>query len=768
MRKSLVILLILLTTASIQAQNVLYSNNFENGVGDATIYGNGQVVTENAPFGKVFHNAAGGQGVRANYLRLPVNIFANLQSSGSKQLTIAFWVNRATAVNYYWTPIFTAYGSGPNASNSWPMLALQSRLWAQVNNAGWSDFTAVQNVLGTNKESTLWLDDNAWHYYTAVFTETNVKIYIDGVIQNEWNLNGDPAGGSVSGLFSNGSALTYIALGGNQAWNWADPDPAYKFDDLVIYSSALTQQQINNNIADKYTMSVTANTNTSSMSSCADCDVIVDNGALLTVNASRTFKTLTVKPGAKLTINSGFSLTSGIILESDASGTATLLDANSTPTVNATVKQYTQAGRNWYISSPVSNASYSVLNKGHYVAQFNEVSKLWETVNSGTLTPGKGYIQVAAANQGTTGAVSFTGTTNAGNVTVNLTRTGTTQAGFNLVGNPYPSYLDWSAVAAANTNVLPTMWLRTKKTEAAGGAYTFATVNVAVPSNPVIVTNDANTAITRNIPPMQAYWVRLVENAQGNTFSVSNTMRLHADISENKFKAPLQSVIPLIRLQVSDGLFSDETLLYFYDNASEKYDRYDSPKMSNGSSTQPEIFTIADNERLVINGMGPVTGDRIVPLGVLAPKHKLLNIFVKELVNCINGYHVTLTDHLTGDHMLLNESSQYQFYVHSETDMINRFSLSFKAPGSISSLEEHSIANFRIFSANSGQISIEAPGGYRFSVINLMGQIIHEDITSVSQSAGNIHVVNAIPAGLYIVKVRRENQKPFTSRVYVK
>lgn len=246
MKKIYFIALVLFATVGISAQNLLYFNNFESGVGPATIVGNGQVVTDAAPgFGTVFHNAAGGQGIRANYLLLPDSVFANLQASGQKAVTIGFWVNKGTAIDNFWTPIFSAYGAAPvGGANTWPMMVLQSRLVAQVNLAGWSDLTDAQNLAGTNKAATVWLDDNAWHYYTAVFTETNVKVYVDGVIQNEWTLTGVGDGQVVGGLFTNGSELKYIALGGNQAWNWGDPDPAYKFDDVAIYANALTKEQI--------------------------------------------------------------------------------------------------------------------------------------------------------------------------------------------------------------------------------------------------------------------------------------------------------------------------------------------------------------------------------------------------------------------------------------------------------------------------------------------------------------------------------------------
>jgi hypothetical protein len=231
---------------NVNAQNLLYSNDFEQGVGDATIVGNGVIEDDTiAGFGKVFHNAAGGQAVRTNYLLLPNNVFANLQTAASNAVTISFWVNKGTAVDYFYSPIFMAYGAAPaEGGNTWPMLALQSRGLTQINCAGWSDFTDAQNVAGTNAASTVWLDDAQWHFYTAVITPTNVKVYVDAAVVNEWNLSNEGDGNVAAGIFTNGADLTYICLGGNQAWNWNDPDPAYLFDKVKIYSDALTGEQI--------------------------------------------------------------------------------------------------------------------------------------------------------------------------------------------------------------------------------------------------------------------------------------------------------------------------------------------------------------------------------------------------------------------------------------------------------------------------------------------------------------------------------------------
>lgn len=235
-----------------KAQDILYSIDFESGLGDATIYGNGELVEDDDErFGTVFHNAKGGQAIRANYLLLPENIFEDLQNSGKNELTISFWVHEGTADGYNFTPIFSAYGSGPNVANSWPMLVLQTRLLAQANIAGWTDFTSAQNDLGENIEDSSWLNDKEWHFYAAVYTQTTLKIYIDGVLRQSWTLNDEEGGGRFSGIYTNGAELTYIALGGNQAWDWPDIDAAFKYDDLVIYNAALTQVEIEDIIDDK-------------------------------------------------------------------------------------------------------------------------------------------------------------------------------------------------------------------------------------------------------------------------------------------------------------------------------------------------------------------------------------------------------------------------------------------------------------------------------------------------------------------------------------
>jgi hypothetical protein len=243
-----------------------WTYDFENADENVNIVGGGAVVDDETPnFGKVFENVS--TTVRTNYMTLPDTVLA--QSAISKELSIAFWVNAngKAPETYPYAPFFTAYANNTGGNdNSWPMLALQSRGLAQVNCTTWTDFTGADNVEGKNNVYNQsaweandpaynfvenWLADNEWHYYTAVFTEEGLTIYLDGEVNNKWGVGAANPENSLAGLFSNGGDLKHICLGGNQAWNWGDPDAPFRFDDVLITNYVLTPEVIAEIIAAK-------------------------------------------------------------------------------------------------------------------------------------------------------------------------------------------------------------------------------------------------------------------------------------------------------------------------------------------------------------------------------------------------------------------------------------------------------------------------------------------------------------------------------------
>ena len=235
----------------------VYFNNFSSATG-VEIVGNGAFEEDaDSHFGQVFHNdTENTSAVRTNYLKLPTDILSH--SATSKEMTIGFWVNKKSETDYFYTPLFAAYGAAPNAGvNTWPMFVCETRGLIQLNCAGYCDFGINDSSPGTTYNdgtpyvTTTWLDDAKWHYYTVALTATTAKVYIDGELKNGWTVDGTSDGQVISGLFTGGSNLTYVTLGGNQAWGWSDADPAFAFDDFAVYDVALSPEQIAQVIANK-------------------------------------------------------------------------------------------------------------------------------------------------------------------------------------------------------------------------------------------------------------------------------------------------------------------------------------------------------------------------------------------------------------------------------------------------------------------------------------------------------------------------------------
>ena len=460
-------------------------------------------------------------------------------------------------------------------------------------------------------------------------------------------------------------------------------------------------------------------------------------------------------PTAKLTMGAHtITTTNGVVFQSDANGTATI--TGDLAVSNATVQQYVSAGRNWYISPSVSVGTASMLSLGDSVVVWNEVSKIWEKVTS-SLIAGRGYIQTAASGHGTTGTVNFTGTTNNGDITTpSLTRTGLlATSGFNLVGNPYPSYLRWSGLNsvlsdANNSEIGTSFWYRTKND---ADAYIFVTHN-GTSGYTIPVDQNANTTITGIIPPMQAFWVRVTGTT---TMKFTNVMRLHTDNALNKFKAPKIDERQRLRLQLVNGSATDEALIYFDAAASNSFDNYDSPKMLNNSTTIPDLYSKAGNEKLVINGLAEATDNMTLPLGfTLKTAVNGLTFKVSELSNFAIGTKVYLIDNELNNQTELLPETQYTFNTTTATsNNENRFSLLFRAPGVTTGVGKTSKPYAQVFVNAANQIVIIAPVKSNYAIYNAMGQLMENGVLNTERETRNMK----LNSGVYVVKVNNQSTK---------
>ena len=498
-------------------------------------------------------------------------------------------------------------------------------------------------------------------------------------------------------------------------------------------------------------------------------DVTVSTGEL-TINTDASVKSITVAKGAKLTYSSGtLSTTNGIKLQNTDTGTASFVDtrtSDSPSPIAGTVEQaITETNRNWYVAIPVSGKYASDITlTGAKIVQRNEAQSRWDDV-TGSLIPGVGYIAVASTNSGTT-TWSLNGNLNSGKVQVDITNSGASYTGFNLLGNPYPSYLNWEQVLNLNTTnaslLQSSIWYRT-------AAYNSGTSKFDYTFNTYNSTGRISTPASTSgyIPPMQAFWVRA--NSAGKV-TFTNAMRSHGDGASNKLKAPSANKVnqQILRLQISNGTNMDETVIYTNPNASNSFDNFDSPKMSNNSASVPEIFTVAGSEQLVINGMNCITPNQEISLGFTTGQSNAFSIKATEVSNFDAGTQVVLLDNQTNTQWNLTDGSAYNFSSDITSSNTSRFSIIFKSAsvttGNINNSDSNSI---QIYRNDNNLIAVnccnEIIGQASASVYNAAGQKLTEQNLQHSTTVFS----KSFTAGLYLVSVT-VNGKTTTQKVVIK
>ncbi len=501
-------------------------------------------------------------------------------------------------------------------------------------------------------------------------------------------------------------------------------------------------------------------------------NLLVDNTAGITVKTDNTLtvNTLTVNNGAKLIVYAGKKLTvsstitnnagnSGILIKStglEATGTGSLL--HSTANVSATVERYLTGsntgavpnGIMWYVSAPINNEFVDVftpVSAGNY----NKFWKHEEAVGytqildaeaaTTAMNVGKGFI-VRPWNA--TNTFQFEGNLNSGDVVIPCTNS---VNGWNLIGNPYPSPIDWAKVATNDielSNVYNTVIFRTGEV----GARKFVTYNgvsnYATDINYGAETNEASAISI--IPAMQAFWV----NASGaGSVTFKNSARVHTGQAFYKN----EDTNPIIRINVAHNEFKDQTIIYFNDNASDNFDEYDSPKFDN-STEFPEIYTMsAVKPKLAINGFNKTAKNQIIPLGFKTLNQGEFEIEIVQFENFEAETVVFFEDTETGIIIDLNETSIYNFYSEiAETE--SRFRIIINP--SVTLLEEllnRNSNDLNIFSYSDNLVvagnNLQAS---TIEVFNLNGQCVFSGILA-NENHNLIEL--KLNTGIYMARVNR-------------
>ncbi len=425
-------------------------------------------------------------------------------------------------------------------------------------------------------------------------------------------------------------------------------------------------------------------------------NLTIDNSSGVTLHTNFTINNnLVINSGKSFAVAAGKDLTStgtitnsagtsGFILKSDTTGTASLL--HNTYNVPATVHRYISGTiESWhFLSSPVAaqdinenqGNSDAWLPSGTYpngtgydMYLWNEptaswIFKLnpsWNTINPGTnFIVGQGYLYAVQAPNPTK---KFAGALNNGSINYNITASSSNCClnGFNLVGNPYPSTIDWYAASG---------WARSGLVSNGGGNDMWIW-NSGVNNYGVYNSADADgvgtNSVNRYIAPMQAYFVRAASNS---TLGMDNTLRAHS--AATWFKGTEQDVNRLSLSVTSDASYgSDEIRLNFGYSENEK----GALKLFSTVLTAPSLYMRTQADTLSVRYFTSPQENPVVPVSFIS------GINGSYTINCNfdpnNFKTVLLEDRQTNYIQNMKTTTTYNFSA-STSDDANRFVLYFQ------------------------------------------------------------------------------------------
>ena len=463
----------------------------------------------------------------------------------------------------------------------------------------------------------------------------------------------------------------------------------------------------------------------------------------LTVNSGATVEVTELK---KITTAGTTTVNGTLTLLDDGAGVATFLNNGSiagSGTYNvqrnlAGAGVGTPNGRRWYIGSPVDGATSSSVDAASTdkFQQWNETTFNYTEINDNvtSLPVTRGYI----FRGGATKDVTFSGTAfNTGAISASgLTYTGTTNAnrGFHILSNPYPSYFDWES--ATRTNVSTTY---TIKTATAGGTVVNDTYNG---SSHVGTNNNAAGALTQYIAPAQGFWVEA--SVTGAQVDFANAGRSHQTGS-------LKSIDnSLVRLNLSNGFTSDQTVINFNEGSTANFDDYDSKKVFIG--TNSEVYSPVEDKKLVINTLPILSEETVVPLTLTILADGKYSFEAEEITGNVNNFKVYIEDKLTNTLHNLSDTPKYSFNA-TTGESTGRFALVF-GEKSAAGLSSTTIQKISLFNVNR-EVNINMNGleNGEANVYDVIGKKVAT--VKLNESTNQFEINGS--AGVYTVVVKAGN-----------
>lgn len=305
----------------------------------------------------------------------------------------------------------------------------------------------------------------------------------------------------------------------------------------------------------------------------------------------------------------------------------------------------------------------------------------WE-VHAGNLNIAEGY----ALNFGTSTAaqtIELIGEVNNGVIPIRSLENNHREytRGFHLVGNPYPSPIDWNASQGwSRTKIDAGIYFFTASdNNQYTGTYT-AFVNDISTEDPLVDGRSSNI-----IPSMQGFFIKVSdsdsEDLVTGTFGMDNSVRIN-DFNQEFFRASEGALKPLIRLNAgfTAETKTDALVIYFSPYATPNFEKeMDAHKLMNTDPAVPSFYNITENKKILAINAIPYPESRSykkIPLGIKTNKTGEMKIDLASVENLNSNFNIYLIDHEKSIGQNLRNNPEYTFSIKKGTHN-SRFELMF-------------------------------------------------------------------------------------------
>ncbi|KGL62448.1 hypothetical protein PHEL85_2242 [Polaribacter sp. Hel1_85] len=446
---------------------------------------------------------------------------------------------------------------------------------------------------------------------------------------------------------------------------------------------------------------------------------------------------------ASLTINSGATLIAHSTFNGLITYNRNLSTDNwylvSSPLENQTVVNFlksnnlalstTSSGVNQRVSLALYDNTQTIVNNRWNYYTIGDYDGLSADDTLDKMDSGKGFsIKLA-----TVGNLNFEGNINTNNITRNIT-TGTIND-YNLVGNPYLSYINANTFlttnSITNTNIDGTIWIWNQQTNSYEAK---------------------NLASSLKIAPVQGFFVKKV--AGSNILFEENSQSHETTDSFQKNDSKTA-----IKLLLSDGVNNTYAKVFFIDGTTTGHDTgYDSELFSGVNSDftiSTHLVTGNDDENYQIQSLPNVELEsRVIPVNINANIKKEITISI-ETLNLPTNLKVFLEDKVTNTFIRLDEeNSEYRLTLKDTLNEVGRFYLHMSQK--TLNINNTFLKKVTIYKKNASTIRIAGlpTGKTTFTLFNALGK----KVTTTLFDANGVKEItlSEFAAGVYFVRLKTQ------------